>query len=528
MPPINGQQETGLSREQILASLASAGNVKAQELVKSSPIAPTTQPFRVDVPTREVPAKIIGAVGQDRRMVESTLASIQKQQEEVQAKQTALQQKYLTSQAPTEREISLQEELNRLNGTQRTVEEASYNEQIGLEGQGRGITLASIAGQAGKIRQNATKELRNVQLQRLASSEELSTLTGVRQNALESLKTQMGFEDTRFERLLGVEKDLQNMSKEQREQARNDLSSILEFSTGLTFDQMDEQSQAIITQLSAESNLPLSSIKQALANNAVVETPTSSYDFQNVGGVLYRTDPTTGEAVRVGGGTTGGGSSAVGGGSAGGVAGNTQLYAGLSSSTATAVRSLVNKYSSEPMVQNFATIQDGNNFAQSISDTTTNPADDQALIYSLAKALDPGSVVREGEYATAQKYAQSWVNAYGKGVSQAIAGTGFLSKSARENIKEVIQTKYESSKRSYDQINKTYVQGISTLTGRNDGELFLRDYTTPSSNAETSPPLFIPDGQIMSTVTTKGADINANPTGFFESFLNVFGLTKNK
>lgn len=522
MPPTIGQQETGLTKEQILASLASAGNAKAQELLKGSPVAPTTQPFRIEVPTREVPAKIIGAVGQDRRMVESTLSTIQKQKEEAEAQKRALEEKYLVSNAPTERELALQEELNRLNGQQRTIEEASYNEQVGLEGQGRGITLASIAGQAGKIRQNATKELRNVQLQRLASSDELSTLTGVRQNALDSLKTQMGFEDTRFERLLGVEKDLQNMTKTQKEQARNDLSSILEFSTGLTFDQMDEQSQAIITQLSAESNLPLSSIKQALANNAVVETPTSSYDFQNVGGVLYRTDPTTGEAVRVGGGTSGGGGGSV---ASSGGANTTQLYTGLSSSTATAVRSLVNKYSSEPMVQNFATIQDGNNFAQSISNTTTNPADDQALIYSLAKALDPGSVVREGEYATAQKYAQSWVNAYGKGVTQAIAGTGFLSQSARQNIKQVIQSKYESSKRSYDQINNTYAQGISTLTGRGDGEQFLRDYVTPTS-FDSAPPAFIPEGQIMSTITMKGADLDTNPTGFFESFLNVFGLSK--
>lgn len=157
---------------------------------------------------------------------------------------------------------------------------------------------------------------------------------------------------------------------------------------------------------------------------------------------------------------------------------NPQLYSGLSTGTATAVRSLVSKYGSEPTIQNFATIQDGYNFAKSIENKTTNPADDQALIYSLAKTLDPGSVVREGEYATAQKYAQSWVKSYGKGVTQAIAGTGFLSEEARTNIKKTIEQKYNSSKVSYEKQYKEYIGQINNLTGRKDGEKFIRSYVT--------------------------------------------------
>lgn len=156
-----------------------------------------------------------------------------------------------------------------------------------------------------------------------------------------------------------------------------------------------------------------------------------------------------------------------------------QLYSGLSPTTATAVRSRVSKYATDPTIQNFATVQDGYNFSQSLKTDTKNPADDQALIYSLAKALDPGSVVREGEYATAQKYAQSWVAAYGKGIEQALLGTGFLSIAARDNIKKTIKQKFDSQKRSYDQVNKSYKEGINSLTGRSDGEKFLTDYITP-------------------------------------------------
>lgn len=156
---------------------------------------------------------------------------------------------------------------------------------------------------------------------------------------------------------------------------------------------------------------------------------------------------------------------------------NPQLYSGLSTKTATAVRSKAGAFKSEPIVQNFAVVQEGKNFASSLSDTTTNPADDQALVYALAKALDPGSVVREGEYATAQKYAQSWVKAYGKGVEQALFGTGFLSLDARKNIKKTIDQKFTASQSSYNNLYKQYATGINNLTGRKDGDKFISDYS---------------------------------------------------
>lgn len=185
---------------------------------------------------------------------------------------------------------------------------------------------------------------------------------------------------------------------------------------------------------------------------------------------------------------------------------NQQLYAGLKPQTATAVRGQVSAFKSEPTIQNFAVVQEGRNFAQSLSDTTKNPADDQGLIYSLAKALDPGSVVREGEYATAQKYAQSWVKAYGKGVEQALLGTGFLSVEARKNIKKTIESKYNASRRSYDNLYNQYTGGINNLTGRNDGTLFLRDYIVPEQETPVNDITSLSDEDFLSSIPTEEAD----------------------
>lgn len=192
---------------------------------------------------------------------------------------------------------------------------------------------------------------------------------------------------------------------------------------------------------------------------------------------------------------------------------NSQLYAGLSSATATAVRAKVSQFKSEPIIQNFATVQEGKNFASSLSNTTTNPADDQALIYALAKALDPGSVVREGEYATAQKYAQSWISAYGKGVEQALLGTGFLSETARKNIKSTIDQKYASALTSYNNLYGQYASGINNLTGRSDGKDFIVDYAvTQKNNQQQSAPNFLLTGGGFNQADPLGLGTN-NPLG---------------
>lgn len=156
--------------------------------------------------------------------------------------------------------------------------------------------------------------------------------------------------------------------------------------------------------------------------------------------------------------------------------GGEQLYSGLKPATATAVRGRVSTFKSEPIVANFNVINEGYDTVKSIPNDTKNPSDHQALVYAFAKIMDPNSVVREGEYATVQKYAQSWVKSYGKGIEQALAGTGFLSETAVKNMKDTLEKKYQSSKKNYDNVYKQYEKGINNLTGRGDGAQFLTDY----------------------------------------------------
>lgn len=149
--------------------------------------------------------------------------------------------------------------------------------------------------------------------------------------------------------------------------------------------------------------------------------------------------------------------------------------AGVDSNTASFALKIADRFDSNAIVKNFAKLSEAKNLVDSLSNTTKNPADDQALIYAFAKAMDPDSVVREGEYATVQKYSQSWVKSYGKGILQAISGTGFLSQEARENIKKTIKSKYNSGKVNYDNLKN---ETSNTMNQISPGlsNIFLKDY----------------------------------------------------
>ena len=142
----------------------------------------------------------------------------------------------------------------------------------------------------------------------------------------------------------------------------------------------------------------------------------------------------------------------------------------------TSINQLNNAFRGDSTVVNFKKVSEANTFVQNMSSTTTNPADDQALIYAFAKALDPDSAVKEGEYTTIQKYSQSLVNKYGKSFTQALNGTGFLSEKAREDIKKTIKSKYVASKQGYDDLASQYQQDINDLKNGVTRDLLNYDY----------------------------------------------------
>lgn len=226
-----------------------------------------------------------------------------------------------------------------------------------------------------------------------------------------------------------------------------------------------------------------------------------------------------GEQVRppIGGGGGGGGGTKI--------TGPNGEIIGLTNQQIDNISPILGRFKAEPAVQNFQTIAEGYNFVSSLQSGTANPVDDQALIYALAKALDPGSVVREGEYATAQRYAQSWAQAYGKGVEQAVAGTGFLSETARNNIKSTITSRYKAAEKTYNNLYGEYrsqVEQFGQLPA-GTGNSLLTNYAGAVSNPSLT--LVGPPAPTSSSVgSTTNTTTSNNNQGWWQKTTNwLFG-----
>lgn len=163
---------------------------------------------------------------------------------------------------------------------------------------------------------------------------------------------------------------------------------------------------------------------------------------------------------------------------------------GLDSTTQNQVIAAGNKFSSQPVVQRYAKAVEAKNFVDTLAGKesgTLTSVDAQGLIYAFAKAMDPDSVVREGEYATAQKYAQSFLNATGYNLQRVWNGKTFLSPDAVKSIKNIVDDKYNSTKDVYSaEYNKSKALIDSLTGGVVDASLYLTDYESGISNIENN------------------------------------------
>jgi hypothetical protein len=133
-------------------------------------------------------------------------------------------------------------------------------------------------------------------------------------------------------------------------------------------------------------------------------------------------------------------------------------------------------FDAQPIVKTIQKQAEAASLAESFDPNTKNPADDQALIYAFAKAMDPDSVVREGEYATIQKYSQSWAQTFGFDMARIFSNTAFLTPEARANMKATILAKYKVGRAQYDNVRNEYGRRIDRITGKTGGLEELTDY----------------------------------------------------
>ena len=141
------------------------------------------------------------------------------------------------------------------------------------------------------------------------------------------------------------------------------------------------------------------------------------------------------------------------------------------------INQIAGSFDNEPIVKSYNTAMEGYEFAKSINPNSGNPADDIGLIYAFAKIMDPNSVVREGEYNTIQKYAQSWAQSFGFNAQRIFSNTNFLSADAKTKLLATLTAKIAPIQQQYENLYNQYQGRIANV--QDGGYNTLTDYSTP-------------------------------------------------
>lgn len=170
----------------------------------------------------------------------------------------------------------------------------------------------------------------------------------------------------------------------------------------------------------------------------------------------------------------------------------TNVYAGGLSPNQinTTVNQIAGAFDNEPIVKNYNIATEGYQTLKTIGTNSSNPADDQAFIYAFAKLMDPSSAVKEGEYNTIQRYAQSWAQTYGFKAERIFSNTNFLSTKAKENMLSTIEAKYKTIKSQYNNVSNEYQRQIDdAYSGKPRQITNYGDAFDSSSNNTSDDPL---------------------------------------
>jgi len=184
---------------------------------------------------------------------------------------------------------------------------------------------------------------------------------------------------------------------------------------------------------------------------------------------------------------------------------NGGIYDLLDYRTANAVIAQGNSFGTSDIVKKYNNIVGASNLIAGIDPNTTNPAEHQAIVYNFAKALDPDSVVREGEYATVKKYSQNLLSKYKGEIKQAIAGTGFLSPQAIKDIQAATDNRIKAYEPQYQNLRNQTKTRINSIAGKDVGDLVLLEYDQGyTGNNQTS-------SQSGTNVTPSGVTYTIEP-----------------
>jgi len=169
--------------------------------------------------------------------------------------------------------------------------------------------------------------------------------------------------------------------------------------------------------------------------------------------------------------------------------------AGLSPGQFQRIQMIASSFDSRPSVKAFEEQAEKMKTVQAIAKGGYGGPGDLALVFEFMRGLDPTSVVRESEYATAAKSGNIFRGWAAKFNGWLDPKGGFLDPKVGESFAAILEEKVRTKGKDIDAVRKDYARRINKITGKADGEEYLTDYTTllgtaPSGTIPPPPPGF--------------------------------------
>ena len=311
----------------------------------------------------------------------------------------------------------------------------------------RGETLDFARGEAAEVRREATFEALRLSALAQAKQGSLALATQLAGNAIDAkYKKQEAELKARRNNIIS---NYENLTKEQKKRAD---AALLELDSQDAFVKEQKATQSSILEIANDTASKARDAGVVISNRDLqrLQNAKSIEEAQQISNSLIPAKSNT----------TGGG-----------------VLSTLPVSLQNRVLGMATNFGSNDIVKKFNATADAINIVNGISKDSKNPADHQTIVYSFAKSLDPDSVVREGEYNTIKIYAQSLLDRYGKEITNAIAGTGFLSEKAIKDIQTTMNNNYKNRKPAYDNLYSQTSRVIDNVAGKSVAGEILVDYT---------------------------------------------------
>ncbi len=149
---------------------------------------------------------------------------------------------------------------------------------------------------------------------------------------------------------------------------------------------------------------------------------------------------------------------------------------GLSASVLSKVQSIAQSHDSNQIVKDYSMIQNKSGSMQNILKSGVGGPGDLALVYEFMKALDPNSVVRETEYATAAgsgNIFRGWAARFNGYLKEQ---GGFLPPQVQKAFISIMNTKLAVAQAQYENYHNEQARKIDKITGGADGIDYLTNY----------------------------------------------------